>query len=151
MLPIIVFYDGSVYWLASGFHRLRAHLLAGRKVILAEVRKGGLRDAILCACGQNAKHGLRRNNADLADAEWAQWSDRAIAGKCAVSPTMVRLHRTKFLAEARASDQHTEATPRTVSTCAMARFMPGAYMREERNWTTNWSPNECWKPSGKMS
>ena len=42
MPPIFVFYDGSVYWLASGFHRLRAHLLAGRKEILAEVRKGGL-------------------------------------------------------------------------------------------------------------
>src|SRR6516165_12071592 len=68
MLPIIVFYDGSVYWLASGFHRLRAHLLAGRKVILAEVRKGGLRDAILCAFGQNAEHGLRRTSADKARA-----------------------------------------------------------------------------------
>jgi hypothetical protein len=68
MPPVIVFFDSSVYWLASGFHRLRAHLLVGRKVILAEIRKGGLRDAILCACGQNAEHGLRRTSADKARA-----------------------------------------------------------------------------------
>ena len=27
--PVIVFFDGQKYWLASGFHRLRAHVLAG--------------------------------------------------------------------------------------------------------------------------
>ena len=43
MPPIIVYYDGSVYWLASGFHRLRAHVLACSKTIPAEVRQGGLR------------------------------------------------------------------------------------------------------------
>ena len=124
MPPIFVFYDGSVYWLASGFHRLRAHLLAGRKVILTEVRKGGLRDAILRACGENAEHGLRRTNADkaravgmlLADNEWCKWSDRAIAEKCRVSHRTVGLHRKRFLTESKdaAGDQQTEATSRTV-------------------------------------
>jgi len=124
MPPIIVYYDGSVYWLASGFHRLRAHVLACSKTIQAEVRQGGLRDAILCACGQNAEHGLRRTLRDkaravrmlLADKEWSQWSDHAIAKRCAVSHTMVRMQRKRSQAEAAeaASDPERRVKPRTV-------------------------------------
>jgi hypothetical protein len=120
----VAFFDGKTYWLADGFHRLRAHVIAGCKAMIVEVRNGGLRDAILYAVGANATHGLRRTNADkaravgmlIADKEWCKWSDRAIAEKCRVSHRTVGLHRKRFLAEARdaAGDQQTEARPRTV-------------------------------------
>jgi hypothetical protein len=59
--PPVVFKDEEdVYWLADGFHRFDA--MTGRKTVRCEIHKGGLRDAILFACGANAVHGLRRTN-----------------------------------------------------------------------------------------
>jgi hypothetical protein len=74
---------------------------------LSDVRIGTQRDAILFACGANAKQGLRRSNEDkrkavgtlLADAEWGQWSDNAISKACCVSNHMVatmRAHLGEF-------------------------------------------------------
>jgi ParB/Sulfiredoxin domain len=85
--PVIVFYDGSDYWLADGFHRLAAATKINLEVIDACVREGTARDAILFGVGANASHGLRRSHADkrravervLIDPEWARWSDRKIA------------------------------------------------------------------------
>jgi hypothetical protein len=90
---VVVFYDGSDYWLADGFHRVIAHTAAGRNRIAADVRQGTRRDAILHSVGVNAEHGRRRTNADkrravmvlLKDAEWSKWSDREIARRCRVS------------------------------------------------------------------
>ncbi|HPB77059.1 MAG TPA: ParB/RepB/Spo0J family partition protein, partial [Chromatiaceae bacterium] len=45
--PIVVFYDGTVHWLADGYHRLEAADEAGLKEITAEVRPGTKRDATL--------------------------------------------------------------------------------------------------------
>jgi hypothetical protein len=95
--PVIVFYDGSDYWLADGFHRVAAARQIGAASISAEVHQGSRRDAILYSAGANADHGLRRTNADkrrsvlllLRDAEWSQWSDREIARRCAVGNKMV--------------------------------------------------------------
>jgi len=95
--PITVFYDGADYWLADGFHRVDAAKIAGLTDIAADVRQGTQRDAILYSVGANAAHGLRRTNYDkrraverlLRDEEWAQWSDREIARKCAVSDRFV--------------------------------------------------------------
>ncbi len=95
--PIIMFYDGSDYWLADGFHRVQAAHQAGLESINADVRQGTLRDAVLYSVGANAAHGLRRTNADkrravthlLTDAEWSQWSDREIARRCGVSNNFV--------------------------------------------------------------
>ena len=63
----------------------------------AEIRRGTQRDAVLYSVGANSDHGLRRTNEDkrravlrlLEDEEWGQWSDRAIAEKCAVGHDMV--------------------------------------------------------------
>jgi hypothetical protein len=95
--PVVVFFDGTDYWLADGFHRKAAHKKAGRKQILCEVRQGTKRDAILYAVGANARHGLRRTNEDkriavrrlLTDDEWSQWSDREIARRCGVGHPLV--------------------------------------------------------------
>ena len=95
--PIDLFYDGTTYWLADGFHRLLAAVRAKRVRITANVHSGTRRDALMYSCGANATHGLKRTNADkryavrlmLDDDEWAQKSDRWIADKCRVHYTIV--------------------------------------------------------------
>lgn len=95
--PVTVFYDGSDYWLADGFHRYHAASKTALPTIPADVRQGTRRDAVLHSVGVNDTHGLRRTNADkrravetlLRDAEWVLWSDREIARRCAVVHTFV--------------------------------------------------------------
>jgi hypothetical protein len=62
--PIIVFQDGCDFWLADGFHRVEAGRKIGRETIVAEIREGSCRDAILHGIGSNAAHGLRRTQSD---------------------------------------------------------------------------------------
>lgn len=96
--PVAVYQSGDgQLWLADGFHRLAAHVKAGKTEIAATVQDGGQRAAILHSVGANASHGLRRTNADkrravemlLSDPEWAQWSDREIGRFCRVSQPFV--------------------------------------------------------------
>ena len=95
--PVVVFFDGSTYWLADGFHRTHAHKVAERQSIECDVRQGTRRDAILFSVGANASHGMRRTNEDkrravlalLNDPEWAGWSDGEISRRCAVSQPFV--------------------------------------------------------------
>lgn len=95
--PVMIFLDGTYYWLADGFHRFEAAKKAGLSTILAEVRQGGRRDAVLYAVSANAEHGLKRTNQDkrravetlLNDPEWCHWSAREIARTCGVSNTFV--------------------------------------------------------------
>ncbi len=102
--PITVFYDGEFYWLADGFHRLEAARSAEFTNIKAIIKQGTRRDAILYSVGANAKHGLRRTNADkrravmtlLEDSEWSHWSDRKIARQCGVSHDFVNKRTRNF-------------------------------------------------------
>lgn len=95
--PVVVFFDGTEYWLADGFHRYHGTNGAGLTFIEAEVRTGTQRDAILYSAGANALHGLRRSNADkkkavlllLNDPEWGNWTNGAIAKQCGVSGPFV--------------------------------------------------------------
>lgn len=95
--PVDVFFDGTDYWLADGFHRHAAAVQAGVAEIAITVHQGTRRDAILFSCGANAAHGLRRTNADkrravatlLRDEEWGKWTDSEIARRCAVSQPFV--------------------------------------------------------------
>lgn len=104
---IVVYYDGSDYWLGDGFHRLAARRKLLEGAVECEVRSGTRRDAVLCAAGANAAHGLRRTNADkrravealLRDEEWAQWSDREIARRCAVDHKTVGALRGELSGE----------------------------------------------------
>lgn len=96
--PITVFFDGSSYWLADGFHRYEAYSAAQVYDVPADIRQGTQRDAILFSVGANASHGLRRTNDDkrravltlLNDPEWSSWSNREIARACGVSEYLVR-------------------------------------------------------------
>jgi hypothetical protein len=62
--PLTVFFDGTEYWLADGFHRLLAAQRNGKKNIKAEVMEGTREDAAWAACAANKTHGLRRTNPD---------------------------------------------------------------------------------------
>jgi polyhydroxyalkanoate synthesis regulator phasin len=95
--PIIVFHDGSDYWLADGFHRYFATKANGMVSIEAEVKEGTQRDATLYACGANGRRGLSMNFEDkrniikrmLADKEWGQWTNAQIAKHVGVSKMTV--------------------------------------------------------------
>lgn len=137
---VSVYYDGTDYWLADGFHRLAAAKLLDRDRIHVLVTPGTRRDAILFACGANATHGLRRTNEDkrravmtlLNDAEWSRQSDRWVAEKCGVSNHLVATIRSEvgtvptsksepttrtgkdgkqYLARKRKTEDHADPTP----------------------------------------
>ena len=103
--PLTVFFDAQHYWLADGFHRLKAYKSQNVREVEAEVKQGSKRDAILYAVGANASHGLRRTNADkrhavetlLKDDEWSGWADREIARRCGVSPQLREHHAPSYL------------------------------------------------------
>jgi len=96
--PPVVFYDGQDYWLADGFHRVKAAEQAGLESIAVDLRHGTRREAVLFSVGANAAHGLRRTNADkrravirlLSDPEWSKWSNMEISRQCAVAESFVR-------------------------------------------------------------
>jgi hypothetical protein len=103
--PPDVFYDGSEYWLADGFHRVIAAIRAGIKRIDVEVHQGECRDAVLFSVGVNATHGVRRTNEDkrravmtlLNDEEWSHWSDVKIAARCGVTDKTVARYRPESI------------------------------------------------------
>ncbi|MGL4608478.1 MAG: ParB N-terminal domain-containing protein [Trueperaceae bacterium] len=104
---ITVFFDGTYYWLADGFHRYHAHERAKRTTISSEIKEGTQREAILYAVGANEKHGLRRTNADkrqavkvlLNDSEWRTWSSREIGRRCGVDHKTVEAIRKETSGE----------------------------------------------------
>ena len=94
--PIEVYGDGTDVWCADGYHRVQAHLAAGKPTIRCNVHKGTREDAIWASCAANQEHGLRRTNADKRRAvEMAlkmrpELSTRALADHVGVDETMVR-------------------------------------------------------------
>lgn len=62
--PVIVYYDGTKYWLSDGWHRVEAAILAGRTDINAEIRTGSYEDALKHSLSANSTHGLKRSQAD---------------------------------------------------------------------------------------
>ena len=121
--PVVVFFDGRLYWLADGFHRLAAYVLACRKAIEADVRKGTQRDAVVFATGANKRHGIKRTNEDkrkavtillqlaASDPEVAQQfetpqtkgeiSNRKVADHCGVSEHLVRILQEELKEQAK--------------------------------------------------
>jgi hypothetical protein len=95
MPPLLVFHDGTDYWLAEGFHRLLAHQQAGKRNVLCEIKQGTKEDAAWASAGANVTHGLRRTNADKRKAtEMAirlrpDMNDVSLANHCGVHPNHV--------------------------------------------------------------
>lgn len=111
--PIVVFFDGSEYWLADGFHRYHAHQVLGLAEIEAEVKQGTLEDARWYSFGVNKSHGLRRTNEDKRRAVEAalqhsyanRYSNREIARHCGVDDKTVARYRESICGNSADSDE----------------------------------------------
>jgi hypothetical protein len=98
---IVVFYDGKDYWLACGFHRLRAWVQAfGDKPIEVDLRQDTQKAAQWFSYGTNKEHdaaGQRRTNPDkkravkaaLAHPMAKTLTQTQIAAHCGVHQSMV--------------------------------------------------------------
>lgn len=112
---VVVFHDGSNYWLADGFHRYHAAQKCEFKDIEVEVHSGTRCDAVRYALGANAAHGLSRSPADKRKAvdiclrEFSKMSDVEASRVCAVSQNTVREVRAAL----EAASQIEKVTTRT--------------------------------------
>lgn len=62
--PLDVFYDGSDYWLADGFHRLKASVQEALSEVAVVIHQGTQQDAQWFSFAANKTNGLRRTNED---------------------------------------------------------------------------------------
>ena len=117
--PAVVFHDGEHYWLADGFHRLKAAFAAGFDAIDCELRQGTLEDAQWYSFSANKTNGRRRTNEDkqravksaLLHPRAAEMSNPAIARHVGVDEATVRNWRTRLAA----SSEIPKIDTRTVS------------------------------------
>ncbi len=160
MPPVTLFFDGSSFWLADGFHRYFGAQAAGKKRIAEYITPGTLRDAILYSLSANSSHGLKRSNADkrkavltlLDDAEWGKWSNEKIAATCAVSPHTVadikRAHSAN--AELEISPHSANAESECISHSANAELEPDAVTYTTKHGTTaTMKTSKIGKPKSK--
>lgn len=116
---VTLFFDGAQYWLGDGFHRFHASRAAEMLDILADVREGTRRDAVLFSASANGTHGMRLTNADkrksvlvlLLDKEWSGWSNRQIAKHCHVTDVFVGKLRNELEAPSK------NAAPKVQTVC----------------------------------
>lgn len=132
--PIVVFFDGTHYWLADGFHRVEAARSADFTAIDAEVHQGALLDAQWYSYSANKGHdnsGLRRSNADKRRAveaalrhSYAQkYSDRQVAEWIGVSNHMVGDYRKTTVKDSQ-SPIRTGRDGRTINTANIGKSKP---------------------------
>jgi alkylated DNA nucleotide flippase Atl1 len=94
---MVVFHDGSDYWLADGFHRLFALKANGASLVEVDVRTGTVEDAQLFSFSANGKRGLSNSAEDnrnivirmLKHPKWSLWSYSEIAKHVGVSKMTV--------------------------------------------------------------
>lgn len=152
MPAVTVFFDGSEYWLADGFHRYFGAKEAEQKEINEEIVAGTKRDAVLFSLSANAKHGLRRTNADkrravetlLNDAEWSKWSSNEIAKRCSVSHTFVDGARSSLATVASDKPKERIVTTKhgTVATMNTANIGK-ASAPEHKEWVAEYENEEA--------
>jgi len=102
--PVVAFYDGENYWLADGFHRVKAAYAAGFDTVPCEVHQGTLEDAQWHSFSANKTNGLRRTNEDkqravkaaLLHPRAAGFSNNAIGRHVGVDEGTVRNWRAKL-------------------------------------------------------
>jgi hypothetical protein len=102
--PVVVFFDGKVYWLADGFHRHAATKKAGMLSIRAEIHYGTKRDAMIHSAGANIKFSIPRKPEDIrkaaemlfADEEWGKKATSMIANKIGCRHATIRNHRNEW-------------------------------------------------------
>lgn len=94
---IIVFFDGSDYWLADGFHRYFAYKSNDTEEVEVDLREGTKDDAILFGFQANKHRGLRMSSEDIRGIVvrminhpyWGQWTNATIAAHIGVSAMTV--------------------------------------------------------------
>lgn len=127
--PVLVFYDGTSYWLADGFHRVDAAKHTPVAEIACEVRQGTQQDAQWYSFSANKTNGLRRTNEDkqravkaaLAHPKAASLSNRQIADHVGVDEGTVRNWREKLTAEVPQSVHRTGRDGRTINTARIGK------------------------------
>lgn len=115
--PVVVFYDGTEYWLADGFHRVNAALKIGLLEIDCAIVPGTRVDAIDFASSSepNGKHGLQEKKADRENRvlmcinNHSDWSLRKVADHTGVSYDTVARYRSSIC------QNMTDRTDRTVT------------------------------------
>ena len=129
--PIDVFYDGENYWLADGYHRIQAYVLAvPGEAIECNVYNGTLQDAQWYSYGVNKAHGLRRSNGDkiravkaaLAHPKCQGLSDAAIADHVGVHRETILKHRRQTESDLSMIDKSTPRTGRDGRTINTAKI-----------------------------
>jgi hypothetical protein len=94
---IVVFHDGTSYWLADGFHRYFATQMNALDSIEADIRTGTLDEAQLYAYGANSKRGLTMTREDnrniilkmINHPIWGKWTNAEIGRHVGVSKMTV--------------------------------------------------------------
>jgi hypothetical protein len=127
--PVIVFYDGTDYWLADGFHRIQATEDAGRTDVACEVYQGTKQDAQWYSFGANKANGLRRTNKDkqravraaLTHTNSGTLSDHQIAAHVGVDVKTVGNWRTKLTMEIPQSAKRKGRDGRTIDVTRIGR------------------------------
>jgi len=132
--PISVYFDGTTYWLADGFHRFLATKRNGTATISAEVQPGGRTEALRHALGANATNGVYRTNGDKRNAveialeEWPEQANPVLAELCKVSVELVRNCRQQM--------QKAGRIPEVITVTGRdGRNYPGAVERQPRGKT----------------
>ena len=106
--PVTVFWDGSNYWLADGFHRYFATKNINVEEIYSDIKEGTLEDAQLFSYSANSRHGRSVNVEDsrniiikmLNHPVWGKWANAEIARHVGVSNmTVGRVKQTLILPE----------------------------------------------------
>lgn len=138
--PVIVFFDGTEYHLADGFHRVESALACGFTTIDADVRAGSRQDAVWYALGANGRHGLpmtredTRNAIALALREFCDRSNREIARQIGCTDKTVAVVRAELEATAAipqlektlGADGRMRTAKRTPDAWAQLSFIPKA-------------------------
>ena len=110
--PVRVWFDGEIYWLSDGFHRVAAAEQLQASKISAQIFEGSFTDAQWDSYGSNVTHGLRRTREDvelivgraLGHPNGIQWSTNQIAKHVGVPETTIRRWR-KHLSSSGGEDQ----------------------------------------------
>lgn len=134
--PVVAFHDGDNYWLADGFHRLRAWGQARRgEPIETDLRQGTQADAQWFSYSVNQTHGLRRSIEDkqravkaaLLHPQGASKSDRQIAEHVGVSTPTVSKIRKELAPTVKVlqSDTRTGKDGRTINTANIGKGRDG--------------------------
>lgn len=101
--PLEVVFDGRMYYLWDGFHRLFAGQAAGIKMFECNITKGTARDAVWLSFSANKSHGMPRDEQStrdiikriLDDEEWATKTQEEIAKHIGITQQRV----SKLIAE----------------------------------------------------